>query len=70
MKLITPPKPIPPRHNAAAIATLPTEHTNAINAMNGPMITFSIAVRKPWPWRKRSFQTCTGTSALSMPAIP
>ncbi len=36
MKLTTPPKPIPPCHNAAAIGTLPIEHTKLMTAMNGP----------------------------------
>ena len=47
MKLITPPKLIPPCHNAAAIGTLPIEHTKLITAMNGPTITFSSVVQKP-----------------------
>ena len=36
MKLITPPKLMPPCHSAAAIGTLPIEHTKLMNAMNGP----------------------------------
>ena len=40
MKLITPPKLMPPCHSAAAIGTLPIEHTKLMNAMNGPTSTF------------------------------
>ncbi len=37
-KLITPPKLMPPCQSAAAIGTLPTEHTKLMNAMKGPTI--------------------------------
>ena len=36
MKLITPPKLIPPCQRAAAIGTLPIEHTKLMKAMSGP----------------------------------
>ena len=49
MKLITPPKLIPPCHSAAARGTLPIEHTKLMMAMNGPTIAFSRLVQKPWP---------------------
>src|SRR5207248_2618791 len=57
MKLMTPPKLMPPFHSAAAIGTLPIEHTKLITAMNGPTTTFSTLVQKPWPFRNTSFQT-------------
>ena len=55
MKLITPPKLIPPCHRAAAMGTLPIEHTKLMNAMNGPTRTFSSVVQMPWPWKNTSF---------------
>ena len=55
MKLITPPKLMPPCHSAAAIGTLPIEHTKLMKAMNGPTTTFSRLVQKPWPARNTSF---------------
>src|SRR2546422_1621387 len=36
MKLITPPKLMPPFQSTAARGTLPTEHTKLIIEMNGP----------------------------------
>jgi len=49
MNEITPPKEMPPFHNAAARGTLPTEHTKLMMAMKGPTITFSRLVQNPWP---------------------
>ena len=60
MKLITPPKLIPPCQSAAAIGTLPIEQTKLMMAMNGPTTTFSRLVQNPWPWRNTSFHTCVG----------
>ena len=67
MKLITPPKLMPPCHSAAAIGTLPIEHTKLMNAMNGPTMTFSRLVQKPWPSMNTSFQTSIGTSTVEEP---
>ena len=68
MKLITPPKLIPPCQRAAAIGTLPIEHTNVITAMNGPTTTFSRLVQKPWPSRNTLFQKSIGTTTVRKPA--
>ena len=68
MKLITPPKLIPPCQSAAASGTFPIEQTQAMSAMNGPTITFWSEVQKPCPVRKTSFQTLTGTSTARKPA--
>ena len=68
MKLITPPKLMPPCHSAAASGTLPIEQTKLMNAMNGPTMTFSSVVQKPCPVRKMLFQKLTGTSTVRKPA--
>ena len=68
MKLITPPKLMPPFQRAAASGTLPTEHTKLTRATNGPTTTFSTAVQKPWPWRNKSFHTPAGTRMVRKPA--
>ena len=68
MNEITPPKEIPPLQRAAARGTLPIEQTKLMMAMNGPTMTFSRLVQKPWPWRNTVFQTCTGTSTARKPA--
>ena len=60
MKLITPPKLIPPCHRAAAMGTLPIEHTKLRQAMIGPTMAFSRLVQKPWPWRNRAFHHAVG----------
>ncbi len=70
MKLITPPKLMPPCQSAAAIGTLPTEHTQLMKAMNGPRMTFSSVVQKPWPVKKTSFHTSIGTITARKPAMP
>ena len=49
MKLITPPKLMPPYQSAAASGTFPTEQTKLIIAMKGPTITFSSDVQNPCP---------------------
>ena len=59
---------MPPCHSAAAIGTLPIEHTKLITAMNGPTSTFSSVVQKPWPWRNTSFHHSIGTSTVRKPA--
>ena len=48
-KLTTPPKLIPPCQSAAPSGTFPTEQTKLMIAMNGPTMTFSSDVQKPWP---------------------
>ena len=60
MNAITPPKLIPPCHSAAAIGTLPMEHTKLTMAMNGPTMTFCSVVQKPWPVKNTSFHTSVG----------
>ena len=47
MKLITPPKLMPPCQSAAAIGTLPIEQTKLTHAMSGPTSTFWRLVQKP-----------------------
>ncbi len=47
MKLITPPKLMPPFQRAAASGTLPMEHTKLTMATSGPTSTFSNDVQKP-----------------------
>ena len=59
---------MPPLHSAAASGTLPIEQTKLMIAMNGPTMTFSRLVQKPWPWRKTSFQKWTGTRTARNPA--
>ena len=68
MKLITPPKLIPPCQSAAASGTFPIEQTKLMSAMNGPTMTFWSDVQKPCPVRKTLFQTLTGTSTARKPA--
>ena len=68
MKLITPPKLIPPCQSAAASGTFPIEQTKLIIAMNGPTTTFSSDVQKPCPLTKTVFQTLTGTRTARKPA--
>ena len=68
MKLITPPKLIPPCQRAAASGTFPTEQTKLMIAMNGPTMTFCSDVQKPCPVRKMLFQKLTGTSTVRKPA--
>ena len=68
MKLTTPPKLIPPCHRAAAMGTLPIEHTKLMKAMKGPTRTFSRLVQKPWPETNTSLQTCVGTITAKTPA--
>jgi hypothetical protein len=70
MKLTTPPKLMPPCHRAAAMGTLPTEHTKLTKAMNGPTTTFSTLVHTPWWRRNTSFQALIGTRTASSPATP
>jgi hypothetical protein len=47
MKLMTPPKAMPSCQSAAAIGTLPIEHTKLMNAMNGPTMAFCTVVQNP-----------------------
>ena len=68
MKLITPPKLMPPCQSAAAIGTFPIEHTKLMNAMNGPTNAFSRLVQNPCPSRNTSFQKSIGTRTVSRPA--
>ena len=67
MKLITPPKLIPPCQSAAAIGTLPIEHTKLMHAMNGPTSAFSRLVQNPWPPRNKAFQTSIGIFDVTLP---
>ena len=68
MKEITPPKEMPPFHSAAASGTLPMEHTKLTMAMNGPTMTFSTLVQKPWPLTKTACHTEVGTRTAKKPA--
>ena len=68
MNEITPPKEMPPFHREAASGTFPIEQTKLMMAMNGPTITFSRLVQKPWPWKKTTFQRWAGTATARKPA--
>ena len=57
MKLITPPKLMPPFHSTAASGTLPIEQTKLRIATTGPMIGPQIADQMPWPSKKNAART-------------
>src|SRR6266487_4017953 len=68
MKLITPPKLVPPCHSAAASGDVAMKQTKLIRAMNGPTTAFSRSVQMPWPWTKKACQNAFGTSVARNPA--
>src|SRR3989442_4184214 len=69
MKLITPPKLIPPFQSTAARGTLPTEQTKLsieiTEAISGLQNSFSAG----WSVRKNACHQLFGTQAASAPAI-
>ena len=68
MKAMMPPKAICPCHRAAAMGTLPIEHSTLMKASGRPTAAFSRLVQNPWPRRNRSLQRCIGTSTVKNPA--
>ena len=68
MNEITPPKEMPPFHSAAARGTFPMEQTKLMMAMNGPTMTFSSEVQKPWPLMNTACHTEVGTRTAKKPA--
>src|SRR5260221_8488144 len=69
MKLTTPPKLIPPRHNTAASGTLPTEQTKLTMATSGPTNGPSIFASVGLLVKKNARQKESGTHAASAPAM-
>src|SRR5215469_13391778 len=69
MKLTTPPKLIPPRHNTAASGTLPTEHTKLTMATSGPTNGPSIFASVGLLVKKNACQKESGTQVASAPAM-
>ncbi len=69
MKLITPPKLIPPFHNTAANGTLPIEQTKLAIATNGPIRGPHSLASSGWSTRKKPCQNAFGTHAPIAPAI-
>ncbi len=69
MKLITPPKLMPPFQSTAASGTLPIEHTKLSTETTGPMSGPHSLARKSWSTRKKSRQKLFGTHAASAPAM-
>ena len=69
MKLITPPKLMPPFHSTTASGMLPTEHTNVSIAITGPMIGPQTAATAGSLDTKSVCQKLFGTHAASAPAI-
>jgi hypothetical protein len=69
MKLITPPKLIPPFHSTAASGTFPIEHTNETIEMMGPSKGPQILASNGCPVKNRCCQKLSGTQAARAPAI-
>src|SRR5664280_712492 len=69
MKLITPPKLIPPFHSTAASGTLPIEQTKVTTATAGPMIGPQTFASSGWPVRNSRCQKLSGIQAPAAPAI-
>src|SRR5665213_550831 len=69
MKLITPPKLIPPFQSTAAKGTLPTLQTKLITAINGPTSGPQIAETKGCEVKKNFSKKLAGTHAAIAPAI-
>jgi len=69
MKLITPPKLIPPFHSTAASGTFPMEHTNDAIETRGPTTGPQSAATRGSPLRKNARQNSTGTHAPRAPAM-
>ena len=69
MKLITPPKLIPPLQRTAASGTLPTEQTKLSIAITGPMIGPQIVPSVGLPEMNSACQKLLGTQAARAPAM-
>ena len=69
MKLITPPKLMPPFQSTTARGTLPTEQTKLSIEMTGPISGPQNSFRVGWLVRKNACQTLFGTQAARAPAI-
>ena len=69
MKLITPPKLMPPFQSTAARGTLPTEHTKLSIEMTGPMSGLQNSLRVGWSVKKNACHQLCGTQAARAPAI-
>ena len=69
MKLITPPKLMPPLHRTTARGMLPTEQTKLSMAMTGPMIGPHNAAIVGSRETKSACQKPLGTQAARAPAM-
>ena len=68
MKLITPPKLMPPFQSTTASGTLPTEQTKLSIEMTGPITGLQNSLSVGWPVRKNACHQLLGTQAASAPA--
>src|SRR5450759_1283012 len=69
MKLITPPKLMPPVHKTAASGTLPMEQTKLTTDTNGPTSGPQTLLNSGFPVKKKCCQNDSGTQAAIAPAI-
>src|SRR6266851_9066605 len=69
MKLITPPKLMPPFHSTTASGMLPTEQTKLSSEMIGATIGSQKVLRPGWWVKNRDCQKLFGTHAESAPAM-
>src|SRR5205809_7077655 len=69
MKLITPPKLMPPFQSTAARGTLPTEQTKLSIEITGPMSGLQNSLSVGWSVRKNACHQLFGTQAASAPAM-
>src|SRR5438309_4428150 len=69
MKLITPPKLIPPFHSTTARGTFPTEQTKLSMEITGPISGLQNSFSAGWLVRKNACHQLFGTQAASAPAI-
>ena len=69
MKLITPPKLMPPFQSTAARGTLPTEQTKLSIEITGPISGLQNSLSVGWSVRKSACHQLFGTHAASAPAI-
>ena len=69
MKLITPPKLMPPFQSTAARGTFPTEQTKLSIEITGPMSGLQNSLSVGWSVRKNACHQLFGTQAASAPAM-
>ena len=69
MKLMTPPKLMPPFHSTAASGTLPIEQTKLSTETTGPTRGPQTFDQNGWSVRNRCCQKLSGTQAATAPAI-